>query len=160
MTTRRKKSWTEKLADDKDLPRTFQLEGKAAGKWGTGRMLIPAPQEVDAQMKRVRKGKVVTSTEIRAALQHHSAEAVDVVCPITTGIFCWIAANAAAEQQAQGRKNFTPYWRTLKVNGELNPKYPGGLDAIRDQLEAEGHQIEIRGKRAFVKDYEKKLAAL
>ncbi|MEZ5330275.1 MAG: hypothetical protein R3F19_34945 [Verrucomicrobiales bacterium] len=123
MTTRRKKSWTEKLADDKDLPRTFQLEGKAAGKWGTGRMLIPAPQEVDAQMKRVRKGKVVTSTEIRAALQHHSAEAVDVVCPITTGIFCWIAANAAAEQQAQGRKNFTPYWRTLKVNGELNPKY-------------------------------------
>ena len=111
-------------------------------------------------MKRAKKGKVITSTEIRTALQNASDEKVDIVCPITTGIFCWIAAHAAAERQAQGKKHFTPNWRTLKVNGELNPKYPGGLDAVRSLLEAEGHTIEARGKRAFVKDFEKKLAVL
>ena len=43
MAAKPKKTWTEKLADDKNLPRVFALEGKAAGKRGDGKMLIPAP---------------------------------------------------------------------------------------------------------------------
>lgn len=33
----------------------------------------------------------------------------------------------------------TPYWRHLKTNGELNTKYPNGVEAQKEKLEAEGH---------------------
>jgi hypothetical protein len=45
-------------------------------------------------------------------------------CPITTGIFAWVAANAAEEQKQKGEKDITPYWRTLKNDGVINEKYP------------------------------------
>lgn len=51
----------------------------------------------------------------------------------------------------------TPYWRTLKANGELNPRYPGGIEALMGRLEAEGHVVVQKGKRFLVEDYEKKL---
>jgi len=72
---------------------------------------------------------------------------VTIACPITTGIFAWIAAHAAEEAKSEGRKRITPYWRTLKTGGELNPKYPGGIEGIRAHLEAEGHQVVSKGKR-------------
>ena len=80
-------------------------------------MVIPAPIEVDEIMRKVPKGKLTTINEIRSALaRKHS---VDVGCPITTGIFAWIAANAAEEAAAEGAKRVTPYWRTLQTGGEL-----------------------------------------
>src|SRR5689334_722063 len=99
-------------------------------------MVIPAPREVDALMKRVPKGRVATINELRAALA--GKHAADFACPITTGIFSWIAAHAAAEREAAGAKRITPYWRTLKHGGELNPKYPGGVAEISRRLRAEG----------------------
>ena len=145
-----KKSWREKLADDKGLPKIGRVEGGMIRRWGEGTMVIPAPREVDALMRRVPRGKVTTINELRAALARKHG--VDFACPITTGIFSWIAANAAAEDSARGRKRITPYWRTLKAGGELNPKYPGGIDGIRKHLRAEGHKIVKRGKRVFVAD--------
>jgi alkylated DNA nucleotide flippase Atl1 len=53
--------------------------------------------------------------------------------------------------------NVTPYWRTLKAGGELNPKFPGGLEVLRSRLEAEGHEVIARGKRLFVAEYTKRL---
>jgi len=96
---------------------------------------------------------VTTLNEIRAALarKHDAAFA----CPITTGIFSWIAAHAAAEEAAAGKRRITPYWRTLKAGGVLNPKYPGGLEALARRLEAEGHTIVVKGKQRVVADYEK-----
>jgi hypothetical protein len=79
----------------------------------------------------------------------------DIGCPLTCGIFAWIAANAAEEQAGQGNRKTTPYWRTLKTRGELNPKYPGGVEAQRQRLEAEGHTVIQRGKRLFVAGVEK-----
>ena len=152
-----KKSWREKLADDKDLPRTFEISDKMSKRWGTGTMVIPAPREVDALMNRVPKGRLTTINELRAVLaKKHSA---DQACPITTGIFSWIAANAAGESANEGAKRITPYWRTLKTGGELNPKYPGGLYEIARKLRAEGHRIVAKGKRRFVADYEKVLVS-
>ena len=78
-------------------------------------------------------------------------------CPLTTGIFAWLAAHAAEEAAAEGKKGITPYWRTLKSGGELNPKYPGGIKAQKARLEAEGHTIRRKGKRYVVADYEKVL---
>src|ERR1039457_7651696 len=145
-----KKSWREKLADDKDLPKIGEVTGKLTKRWGTGRMVIPAPIEVDALMKQVPKGRVVTINELRAVLAaRHRA---NFACPITTGICSWIAAHAAAEAEAEGKKRVTPYWRTLKTGGEINPKYPGGVEEIARRLRAEGHQIVRKGKRVLVAD--------
>jgi hypothetical protein len=113
-------------------------------------MVIPAPVEVDALMKRVPKGSVVTINELRAALA--AKHKVSFACPITTGIFSWIAAHAAEEAAAAGAKRVTPYWRTLKTGGELNPKYPGGVEGIAKRLRAEGHRIMRKGKRVLVAD--------
>src|SRR4051812_6171403 len=150
-----KKTWAEKLADNKGLPKVGPVTGKMAQRWGTGTMVIPAPAEVDALMKQVPKGRVVTINELRAALAaKHKA---DFACPITTGIFSWIAAHAAAEAQLAGAKRVTPYWRTLKTGGELNPKYPGGLKDIVKKLRAEGHVIVQKGQRYMVAEHEKSL---
>jgi len=150
-----KKSWREKLADNKGLPRVGKVTGEMTKRWGTGTFVIPAPLEVDALMKRVPKGRVVTINELRAALAKRHK--VDFTCPITTGIFSWIAAHAAAEAGAEGKKRVTPYWRTLKTGGELNPKYPGGVEGIAKRLRAEGHKIVTKGRRMLVTDHEKKL---
>ena len=150
-----KKSWREKLADDKGLPKIGKVTGKMSQRWGTGTMVIPAPREVDALMRQVPKGRVVTISELRAALaKRHKA---DFACPITTGIFSWIAAHAAAEAEAEGAKRITPYWRTLKVGGVVNPKYPGGVEAIAQRLGAEGHRLLKKGKRTLIADYQKRL---
>jgi hypothetical protein len=138
-----KKSWREKLADAKDLPKT---------------MVIPSPAEVDAVMRRVPKGRLATIAEIRAALAR--AHRTDIACPMTTGIFCWIAAHAAEEARTAGAKRITPWWRTLKSGGELNPKNPGSIAAQQRLLEAEGHKVTRKDRRWFVRDFERRLARL
>ena len=145
---KQKKSWTEKLSDSKNLPKIETLTGRMAQKWGSGTMVIPAPIEVDVLMKRVRNGRVTTINRIRTKLAaQHGAT---IACPITTGIFAWIAAHAAEEQRARGKKRITPYWRTLKSGGILNEKYPGGSKRQRGLLEAEGHRILRKGKLLIV----------
>ncbi len=153
-----KKTWQEKLADDKGLPKVKKVTGKMSKRWGTGTMVIPAPMEVDGIMKEIPKGKLITINEIREKLaKRHNA---NFCCPITTGIFAWISANAADEQAREGKKKITPYWRTLKSGGEINPKYPGGVGAIKVLLKQEGHKVIHKGKRYFVEDYEKALLQL
>lgn len=55
------------------------------------------------------------------------------------------------------------FWATQKLlfhskaNGELNAKYPNGIEAQKEKLEAEGHTIIQKGRkniRYYVKDYE------
>jgi len=156
--TVKKKSWVEKLHDSKGLSRVEEITEKMSKRWGTGTVVIPAPMEVDAMMKKVPKGKLVTINEIRAALaRKHKAT---IGCPITTGIFAWIAANAAEEQRQKGEKDTTPYWRTLKTGGVINEKYPGGVEEQKKLLEKEGHKVIKKGKKYIVVDYEKSLMKL
>jgi len=154
----KRKSWSEKLHDSKGLPVVEKITDKMSKRWGTGTVVIPAPTEVDEIMRRVPKGKLITINEIRAALaKKHKAT---IGCPITTGIFAWIAANAAEEKKQEGEKDITPYWRTLKTGGVINEKYPGGVEIQRRFLEKEGHKIIQKGKNFVVVDYEKSLARL
>ena len=147
----KKKSWREKLTDAKGLPKVEPIPEKMRSRWGDGTIVIPAPLEVDAIMRRVPNGRLTTIKEIRAELaKKHGAT---IACPITTGIFAWIAANAAEEANAQGKRDSLPYWRTLKTGGELNPKYPGGIEQARKRLRAEGHRVIAKGKRFVVADY-------
>jgi hypothetical protein len=150
-----RKSWQEKLADDKGHPTVFEISDKQSKRWGSGTCVIPSPREVDELMRRVPKGKLTTIEELRKALaRRHRAT---IACPITTGIFSWIAAHAAAEAEAAGKKRTTPFWRTLKTGGEVNPKYPGGINALKRKLAAEGHKFLHKRKRLFVADFAERL---
>lgn len=150
---RKRKSWREKLAETKDLPKVVPIPPGMQKQWGTGTMVIPAPAEVDEIMKKIPKGKLITINHLRETLaRKHGAT---IGCPITAGIFARIAAGAAEEEEAEGKKRITPYWRTLKSGGELNPKYPGGVAGQKGRLKAEGHEVVCRGKRYFVQDYER-----
>ena len=152
-----RKSWQEKLADSKDLPKVVEITGKMSTRWGTGSICIPAPIEVDGIMKQVPEGKVITVNQIREVVaKRHGAT---IGCPITTGIFIGIAARAAEEATAEGKTDITPYWRTLKSKGELNEKYPGGTIAQAVRLEEEGHTIEPgKGKKPpRIKEFERVL---
>src|SRR5256714_15306342 len=147
-----RKSWREKLADNKGFPKVGEVTGRMSKRWGEGTMVIPAPIEVDELMKSVPKGRLVTINELRAALA--ARHKVTFACPMTTGIFSWIAAHAAAEAEAEGAKRITPYWRTLQTGGELNPKYPGGIPALARQVRREGPKALRKGKRGFVPGYQ------
>ena len=156
-----KTSWHEKLHKAQDLPRVAKVTGKLSTRWGTkagDTFVIPAPLEVDELIRRVKRGKLTTIDQMREALANkHGAT---IACPVTTGIFAWIAAHAAHEAMLAGRKRVTPYWRTLKSGGELNGKYPGGVEELARRLRAEGHRVVQRRKRYFVEEFAGKLARL
>jgi alkylated DNA nucleotide flippase Atl1 len=147
----KKKTWREKLEDDKDLPRVVEIDGPMSRRWGEGAMVIPAPREVDELMRQVPKGKLTTINDLREILA--ARHAATIACPITTGLFARISAAAVAEDEESGRSDITPYWRTLKASGEVNPKYPGGCEDQKSRLEAEGHVVVQKGKRYLVEDY-------
>jgi alkylated DNA nucleotide flippase Atl1 len=155
--TKKKLSWHDKLNQSKGLPKVVPIGPTMSKNWGEGTMVVPAPREVDAIMKAVPEGKLITIHEIRAILaKRHGAT---IGCPLTTGIFAWMAARAAEDDIESGRgEDATPYWRTLKSGGLLNEKYPGGVLAHKEKLEAEGHSVVEKGKRLAVANYEKSLA--
>jgi alkylated DNA nucleotide flippase Atl1 len=157
LNTKRRKTWQAKLDNDKDLPKVVEIAGKMTQRWGESTVVVPAPREVDELMKQVPRGKLATINEIRAALaRRHNAT---LGCPITTGIFAWIAAHAAEEAASKGKVRITPHWRTLKSDGQLNEKYPGGVEAQKKRLEAEGHTVARKGKRLVVAGFEGSLFA-
>ncbi len=155
MANEEKKNFNAMLHDSKDMPKFQTVTDEASiQKYGGNRMYFAPPIDYDTAMKKVPYGKVTTVGEIRAHFAKCSG--ADFTEPITAGIFVSIAAWASFQRGGDE----TPYWRTLKANGELNEKYPGGARAQKEKLEAEGHTIIRRGRkniRYFVKDYEKKL---
>lgn len=146
------------LHDSKDMPK-FQTitDEKSIKKYGGDRMYFAPPIDYDKVMKQIPCGKVTTIGMIREYFARLNG--ADFTEPITAGIFVSIAAWASFQRA----ENETPYWRTLKANGELNAKYPGGVETQKEKLEAEGHTIIQKGRtniRYYVKDYEKALFEL
>lgn len=139
--------WREKL-EKRQESKVVKVPPKMQARFGTGTMLIPRPLDVDALIRRARRGQLITPTQIREALaRQHKA---DVTCPLTTGIFIRIAAEAAAEEARQGAVRVTPYWRVVADDGALNPKFPGGVAAQAAKLRAEGHTIVRIGRKPRV----------
>lgn len=158
MTTKRRKTWKEKLEDCKSFPKVIEFNPKLpcgralekmGAKTGDSVVLVP-PLEVNEIMKKVLEGKLVTLSGICEKLaQKHKTK---FCCTLTTGIFVMTAANAAEETNSD-----VPYWRTIKNKGELNEKFPGGNERHKRLLEKEGHTIIKKGKKYYVKDFEEKL---
>ena len=158
MSNEDKKDFNAMLRDSKDMPK-FQTitDQKSIEKYGGDRMYFAPPIEYDRVMRTIPYGRLTTVGEIREYFARQSG--ADFTEPITAGIFVSIAAWASFQRT----EDETPYWRTLKAGGELNTKYPGGVDAQKEKLEAEGHTVIKKGRtniRYYVKDFEKFLFPL
>ena len=153
-----KKDFNAMLHDSKDMPKIQIItDEKSVQKYGGNRMYFAPPIDYDKVMKRVPLGQVITVGTIREYFARLNG--ADFTEPITAGIFVSIAAWASFQRT----EDETPYWRTLKANGELNEKYPGGIEAQKEKLEAEGHKIIQRGRtniKYYVQDYENVLFKL
>ena len=148
-----KKTFNEKLQFSGDLPKVVKFDDtKKIERYKTKSMVIPAPVEYDKLMKKVPNGKLTTIDRMMAYMaKKYNA---GCACPMTAGIFVNVAAHASEERNGN---NETPWWRTLKKDGQLNEKFPGGIDSQKIRLEAEGHTIIQKGKRYLVENYEKKI---
>ena len=152
MANEEKKDLNAMLHDNKDMPK-FQVitDQKSIEKYGGNNMYFAPPIDYDKVMKKIPYGKVITIGKIREFFAKEND--ADFTEPITAGIFVSIAAWASYQRT----EDKTPYWRTLKANGELNSKYPGGIEVQKEKLEAEGHTIIKKGRKNikyYVKDYE------
>ncbi len=150
-----KKDFNAMLNDNKDMPK-FQTitDEKSIEKYGGDRMYFAPPIDYDKIMRLVPFGKLLTVGTIREYFARING--ADFTEPITAGIFVSIAAWASFQRN----DDKTPYWRTLKASGELNEKYPGGIEAQKELLEKEGHTVIAKGRknlRYYVKDYENAL---
>ena len=152
------KDFNAMLRDSKYMPKIQIItDRKSIEKYGGNKMYFAPPLAYDRVMKRVPYGRVTTVGEIREYFAKQSG--ADFTEPITAGIFVSIAAWASHQRSGDE----TPYWRTLKANGELNEKYPGGIESQKEKLETEGHTIISKGRkniRYYVKDYEQVLFGL
>jgi alkylated DNA nucleotide flippase Atl1 len=157
----RRKTWKEQLHDGKKFPKILKLEPKfpcyrALEKMGAkpeDSVVLAPPLDVDAVMRQVPKGQLITLRGIceQLATKHQT----QYCCTLTTGIFVNIVANAAEEMQRD-----VPYWRTIKNDGQLNDKYPGGSKRQKQALEREGHTTITRGRKHikyYVKAFEQSL---
>jgi len=153
-----KKDFNKMLNNNKDMPKIVEItDPEGIKKWGGRSMIIAPPLYYDEVIKMVPSGKVITTNEIRTYIAKKNN--VDITCPLTAGIFINICAWASYQR----KDNITPYWRVLKSNGELNPKYPCSFDLQKSLLEKEGHTILTKGTKNikyYVKDYENKLFEL
>lgn len=158
MANESKKDFNSMLKDNKDMPKFVKITDELSiKKYGGDNMYFAPPMAYDEVMKKIPYGKVITIGKIRDyfAKKSHS----DFTDPITAGIFTSIVAWASYQR----KEDETPYWRTLKADGELNPKYPEGIELQKNLLEKEGHTIIQKGRtniRYYVKDYEKSMFQL
>jgi hypothetical protein len=139
---RTRKSWREKMVNP-DLPRVVDIPPRMQKRTGPGKMVLPSPADVEAAMRGIRKGSAVSVSRIREYLA--GKYAADTACPLLTGIFLRIVAEAAEEDALAGKARITPYWRVVKDDGSLNPKFPGGVERQAERLRAEGHRV-VAGK--------------
>ncbi|EGD46595.1 hypothetical protein Cpap_0976 [Ruminiclostridium papyrosolvens DSM 2782] len=158
MANEQNKDFNTMLHNNKDMPKLKIItDEKSIKKYGGERMYFAPPIDYDRIMKKVPLGKVITVGQIRDSFA--KANNADFTDPITAGIFVSIVAWASNQRSSEK----TPYWRTLKADGELNPKYPGGIEAQKEKLEAEGHIVVQRGRsniRYYVQNYEYSLCQL
>ncbi|MFG0257469.1 MAG: hypothetical protein ACF8GE_06175 [Phycisphaerales bacterium JB043] len=153
-------TWLDKLTHEHPNHGTIVRASASQRRKGIESVLISRPLDVDAMIKRVRKGRLITVTQIRDKLALDAG--TDTTCPLTTGIFLRIVAEAAEESARSGRKRITPWWRVIDSNGGLKRQFPGGISRHARELRNEGHIIsQAKGKQApRVQDFESRLVVL
>ncbi len=158
MENEKKKDFNKMMKNNKDMPKIQILKDeKMIKKYGGSKMFFAPPIYYNELMKKVPKGKLITIYQMRNYLaKENNADFTD---PMTSGIF----VNIVAWASYQRNEDITPYWRTLRSDGELNNKYPEAIELQKKLLEEEGHTIITKGtknKKYYVKDFENSLIKL
>ena len=153
----RKKTWREKVNEFEE--KIHQITPEWEEKLGKGKILIPKALDIERLIKQTKKGELLTNDIIREKLAKEKK--VRLTAAIPTGVYLKYIAMAAEEEMLVEKKDVTAYWRVLKPNGAINIKFPGGAERQIDLLKAEGHHIEVIGKKPpKVTAYEKSLKKL
>ena len=114
----------------------------------SGKMLKPCPATVAALVKKIPENQLGTTDLLRKHLaQQFQAQ---VTCPYDFKQ----SLLAAAGDPSQG----IPWWRVVKQDGGLIPRFPGGAAAQAERLRQEGFSIDANGKKPRVVDFKHKLA--
>ena len=131
-----KKTWLDKLNKNKE-PQVKRIDIDFADMPAGSNMLIATPQIIDQYIQQVEFGKRVNSKTLRKdlALAHHA----DCTCPVTTGIFLRIVAEANYEKWQQGKpiEDITPFWRVIEPNSALAKKLSFGQAFLQQQIDNE-----------------------
>jgi hypothetical protein len=131
-----KKTWIEKLQVKKE-PQVKKIDKDFWGYTRGDGMYISTPQIIEDYIKQIAKGKSVDTVTMRndLAVENNAV----FTCPLTTGIFLRIVAEAANEQLQQGvaLKNITPFWRMIESNSPLAKKLSFGQDFLKEQRKKE-----------------------
>lgn len=155
MTNENKKDFNLMLNNSKDMPKIQIItDEKVVKRYGGSKMLLAPPIYYDRVIKKIAKGKLMTTSQIRTYLAKKND--ADFTDPMTAGIFINIVSWASYQR----KDDITPYWRVLKSSGELNTKYPEGITLQKKYLEEEGHIVIQKGSKYYVKDFEKSLYTL
>ena len=113
-------------------------------KLGKGKILIPKATDVEEIIRKTESGDLLTNDTIREYLA--AQKGVQLTAAIPTGVNLKFIALTSEFEQSEGIRH-SAYWRVLKPDGKINEKFPGGLERQIQYLEAEGHEIEMVGKR-------------
>ena len=130
------KSWREKLAEEK-TPISKTIDKKFAGIPAGATMYISTPQEIDRYVRSIKRGKTKSPQDMRAELA--AGGGAEYTCPVTTGIFLRIVAEAAFEELQAGKAvtRITPFWRVIEPDSNLAKKLSFGTDLIRERRSIE-----------------------
>ncbi len=109
-------------------------------RFGGNRMLIATPRLIEAIVKTIPYGETLTMSELRKRLAIENG--ADYTCPLTTGIFAIVMAEAAHERQ----DCTVPWWRLVKDDGSMNDKFPMHGPLQHKYLREEGHRLTVRGQ--------------
>lgn len=134
---RGKKTWTEKLDPGREH-KVVELEQDFAGVRAGSRLLVATPRIVERYINQLPKGAHVSPQTLRKDLA--SEYKADATCPVSTGIFLRIVAEAAYEQHQAGKslKEIAPFWRVIDENSPTAKKLTCGVEFIKAQRVKEG----------------------
>jgi alkylated DNA nucleotide flippase Atl1 len=142
-----RKSWREKMEGAPEA-KVVAIPPRMQKQHGKGTMLIPNPADVDAAIRKVPSGKVITLTRLREKLARSAG--ANITCPLMAGMFVRIVAEAAEEDMRAGKSRVTPYWRVVKDDGRLLETVSAGPAEQARHLEAEGHRIDNSGRLRLI----------
>jgi alkylated DNA nucleotide flippase Atl1 len=108
----------------------------------SGRMLKPSLATVEALVKQIPAGQLITTDALRTELARRFQ--VEVTCPSDT--------QKALRALAANTSGSTAFWRVVKKNGEFMSIFPGGIQAQMARLKAEGLEMDTTRKAPRVKN--------
>jgi len=130
------KTWHQKLYNGAE-PKVEVTDRAFAGIPAGKTMLIPTPVLVQEYVERIPKGQSKTLEQMRNDL---AAEfKADVTCPLTTGIFIRIVAEAALDEHRNGKglDEIVPFWRVLDEKSKAAKKLTCGPEFLTQMRQSE-----------------------